>query len=71
MCFEIAISNKICKFLWSYRSPNQPCYEFKNCVIILDLALEALILKRAFLTIILRESNAKQQMGKWRQSNFC
>lgn len=53
----MAISNEICKF----KSPIQTCEEFENLVTILELTLEALIINRAFLTIIFRESNPKQE----------
>ena len=62
-CFEMMISNKLCKFISLYRSPSQSTDEFENFVYDLDLTLEALTQKNPFLTVITGDVNAK--FDKW------
>lgn len=47
ICFEAAISNKICNFILPYRSSSQSCDKFENIISNLDLTLETLTQKRS------------------------
>ena len=57
------ISNKLFNFISLHRSRSQSSDEYENFVHSLDLTFETLIQKNPFLTIIIREFNAK--FNKW------
>ena len=59
VCFNLMISNKLCNIVSLYRSPSQNSYEFENFINNLNLTLESITEKKAFLTILLGDFNAK------------
>ena len=59
MNFEIAIDNKLCNFIYLYRSPSQNKDEFESFVKHFDLNLEYVFNRNPFLTLFIGDFNAR------------
>ena len=57
--FEVSIANKICRFIYLYRSPSQKQDEVQEFKSNLEINLDALSANNPFLTVVIGDFNAK------------
>ena len=62
LTIELNIKNKLCVLVALYRSPTQSHNKFSSFIIKLESTLQAITLRKPFLTMVLRDFNVKKKL---------
>ena len=71
LTIELHIKNKLCVLVALYRSPNQSNNEFSSFITNLESTLQAITLRKLFLTMVLSDFNAKNKLWFDQDNTSC